>query len=71
MVLMAQSLQRYDGIKEYWTRVINRMVPEKSGQLLAASLRLKNIETEMIKSGRRDAWLSLHLCFVSPNEYVA
>lgn len=68
---MAQSLQRYDGIKEYWTRVINRMVPEKSGPLLAASLRLKNIEPEMVKCGRRDAWLGLHLCFVSQNEYVA
>lgn len=66
LIPIERNLKQFDSIKSKWTRVINRMVPEKATSLLAAAMRLNTIESwsENMKPEQRSALLSIGKCFV-------
>lgn len=63
-------LQQFDSNKQNWSRVINRMVPEKAASLLEANAHLKNIRRkENLTNEQKNAIQTLLNCFVSITEY--
>lgn len=63
-------MQHIDSTKQNWIRVINRMVPEKAANLLAANLHLKNIlSNDKLTSDVKNSLNVILDCFVSITEY--
>lgn len=63
-------LQHHDSTKNNWIRVINRMVPEKSANLLMAHLHLENFSAwNAITPEQSTSLQRLLSCFVSITEY--
>lgn len=41
--VMEKEVLRFDSTKRNWSRVINRMIPEKATSLIAAAMRLQSL----------------------------
>lgn len=61
---------KVDIVHQYWARVINRVLPEKAAPLLAAHLKLKNFNVNLLNSEQKNALKVLRDCFVSVTEYT-
>lgn len=56
---------RFDTTKTNWTRVINRMIPEKATSLIAAAMKLQNIMDDVVKHDQKKALTTLKNVFES------
>ncbi|KAG4067443.1 hypothetical protein HA402_009680 [Bradysia odoriphaga] len=65
LTVMEKDVLRFDSTKRNWSRVINRMIPEKATPLIAAALRLKNLVTEAMKPDQLKALTTLTSTFES------
>lgn len=62
---MEKDVLRYDSTKTNWSRVINRMIPEKATSLIAAAMRLQHLLSEVVKHDQRKALTILTSTFES------
>lgn len=62
---MEKDVLKYDSTKTNWSRVINRMIPEKSTSLIAAAMRLQNLLSDVGKHDQRKALVTLTSTFES------
>lgn len=62
---MEKDVLRYDSTKVNWSRVINRMIPEKATSMIAAAMRLQNLLTDVSKHDQRKALITLTSTFES------
>lgn len=60
---MEKDVLRYDSTKTNWSRVINRMIPEKATALIAAAMRLQNLLSDVGKHDQRKALVTLTSTF--------
>lgn len=59
-----------DTTTQNWSRVINRMIPEKAVSLLATNLHLKELQKRAnLSQDQKRALETLSVCFVSVTEY--
>lgn len=65
LIIMEKDVLRYDSTKTNWSRVINRMIPEKATSLIAAAMRLQNVLSEVVKHDQRKALITLTSAFES------
>lgn len=65
LVVMEKDVLRFDSTKRNWSRVINRMIPEKATSLIAAAMRLEGLSTEVVKNDQQKALTTLTTTFES------
>lgn len=62
---MEKDVLRYDSTNRNWSRVINRMIPEKATSLISAAMRLHNLLNDVGKHDQRNALTTLTNTFES------
>lgn len=65
LIVMETEVLRYDSTKTNWSRVINRMIPEKATSLIAAAMRLRHLLNDVGKHDQRKALVTLTSTFES------
>ncbi|KAJ6634291.1 HEAT repeat-containing protein 6 [Pseudolycoriella hygida] len=63
LVVMEKDVLRFDSTKTNWTRVINRVIPEKATSLITAAMRLQNFLSDVSKPDQRKALSTLTTTF--------
>lgn len=62
---MEKDVLRFDSTKRNWSRVINRMIPEKATSLIAAAMRLQNLLVQAVRQDQQKALTTLMNTFES------
>lgn len=65
LVMMEKDVLRYDSTKTNWSRVINRMIPEKATSLIEITVRLQNLLSDVSKHDQKKALATLTSTFES------
>ncbi|XP_059614918.1 HEAT repeat-containing protein 6 [Phlebotomus argentipes] len=70
VAMQEQLMPRVEMTRVHWSRVANRILPERATPLLVATQRLKELTGQKLPQDQQLAAQFLASCFVSPIEYV-